>query len=119
MFHIGMGVDPSGILSYDRGHGIVTQAYSALGNNPFLGKHASDDILKGNLTTRIAAKHNVSTVQIALKWIVQKGVPAVTKSHSAAHLQQDLDLWSFELDDQDVKDLDEHTSFDRNFSSFA
>jgi len=120
MFHLGMGIDPSNILSYDRDHGIVTQAYSTLGNNPLTGSGPMKDIISGELTTRIAAKHNVSTVQVALKWIVQKGVPAITKSHSAAHLQQDLDLWSWDLDEEDVDELDAwRLPFWTNFSSFA
>lgn len=120
MVHIGMGVDPSNIVSFDRDHGVVTQAYSALGNNPVGPMHPSDDILKGPLTTEIAVKHNVSTVQVALKWIVQHGIPAVTKSHSAAHLRDDLDLWSFDLDEHDMQRLDDHRlPFWTNFSSFA
>jgi len=119
MFHLAMGVDPSGIISYDKRHGVVTQAYSALGNNPITGKPMKD-ILDGNLTTGIAKKHNVSTVQVALKWIVQHGVPAVTKSHSADHLRQDLNLWSFDLDDGDMRQLDSwRAPFLTNFSSFA
>ena len=32
----------------------------------------------------------------------QLGIPAVTKSSSLEHLQQDLDLWSWDLDAKDV-----------------
>merc|ERR1712139_307144 len=91
-------------MSYDKSHGVVTQAYSALGNTPWT-KHANPDILHGSLTSGIAKSHNVSTVQVALKWIVQQGIPAVTKSSSLAHLQSDVDLWSWDFTSDEVTSL--------------
>lgn len=104
MYHVGMGRDPGGIVSYGKSHGVVTQAYSVLGNTPWT-HHADPKILKGNVTSAIAARHNVSTVQLALKYIVSQGVPAVTKSSSPAHLKADLDLWSWNLTDDEMGQL--------------
>lgn len=104
MYSMGMGEDPDGRMTSDKKRGVVTQAYSALGNTPW-AKHANPDIISGNLTTRIAKKHNVSTVQVALKYIVSQGIPAVTKSSNPKHLASDLDLWSWDLDDDDKKAL--------------
>eukprot|EP00930_Biecheleria_cincta_P087186 TRINITY_DN76437_c0_g1_i1.p1 TRINITY_DN76437_c0_g1~~TRINITY_DN76437_c0_g1_i1.p1 ORF type:complete len:330 (-),score=62.85 TRINITY_DN76437_c0_g1_i1:171-1160(-) len=109
MYHAGMGVDPKSFFSYDKSHGVVTQAYSALGNTPWT-KQANPELLHGNMTTKIAQNHKVSTVQVALKYIVQKGIPAVTKSTSLAHLQSDLDLWSWDLNDDEVAVLDAYKS---------
>lgn len=65
MYHVGSGVDHAAkaLLSYHKEHGVVTQGYSTLGNTPW-GHHASQDILHGPVTTAIAKKHNVSTVQV-------------------------------------------------------
>jgi len=104
MYHVGMGADPAGIVSYGQKMGVVTQAYSSLGNNPFT-QHADVRILKGNLTTGIARSHNVSTVQLALKYIVSQGIPAVTKSSNPAHLRSDLDLWSWDLSQEELGQL--------------
>merc|ERR1719181_532924 len=104
MFHVGMGVDPSGIMTYGASKGVVTQAYSALGNTPW-NKHANPDIIHGTVTGTVARAHNVSNVQVALKWIVQQGIPAVTKSATLAHLQQDFDLWSWNLTAEEVTTL--------------
>eukprot|EP00419_Tripos_fusus_P000076 CAMPEP_0172684368 /NCGR_PEP_ID=MMETSP1074-20121228/19504_1 /TAXON_ID=2916 /ORGANISM="Ceratium fusus, Strain PA161109" /LENGTH=333 /DNA_ID=CAMNT_0013503369 /DNA_START=75 /DNA_END=1076 /DNA_ORIENTATION=- len=104
MYHVGMGADPGGIVSYGRKMGVVTQAYSSLGNNPFT-KHADVRILKGNLTTGIAKSHNVSTVQLALKYIISQGIAAVTKSSNPAHLKSDLDLWSWDLSEKEMDQL--------------
>mmetsp|Transcript_13933 Transcript_13933/g.31374 ORF Transcript_13933/g.31374 Transcript_13933/m.31374 type:complete len:330 (+) Transcript_13933:48-1037(+) len=107
MYHVGMGVDPKGLMSYGAERGVVTQAYSALGNTPW-GGHASKDILAGNLTTAVAKAHNVSTVQIALKWITKQQIPLVTKSSSEDHLAQDLDLWSWDITDDELSALNNH-----------
>jgi len=96
MYHLGMGVDPAGFMTYAKRRGVVLQAYSVLGNTPWT-HHADDNILNGELTKKIGQAHNKSSVQVALKWVVTQGVPAVTKSSSPTHLAQDLDLWSWDL----------------------
>jgi diketogulonate reductase-like aldo/keto reductase len=168
MYHVGSGVNDAaqGLLAYHKEHGVVTQGYSTLGNTPW-GHHASADILHGPVTTAIAKKHNVSTVQVspsgalvqgphasmhccppwqhpkptldtwrlpdtrldfphasplqvALKWVIQRGVAAVTKSGNPAHLASDLDLWSWDLDDADMAKLDGHKSADSpSYPSYA
>ncbi|CAE8620209.1 unnamed protein product [Polarella glacialis] len=106
-FHLGMGTDPAGFVSYHKKMGVQLQAYSVLGNNPI--KHsASEEILRGNLTTSIGKSHNKSSVQVALKWVVDQGIPAVTKSANAKHLKEDLDLWSWELTAAEKEALDNH-----------
>lgn len=106
-YHLGMGVDPHGMMTYAKDRGFHMQAYGALGNPPLDPRDpgASPEIMHGNLTTRIARAHNKSTAQVALKWIVEQGVPAVTKSLSPDHLSQDLDLWSWHLDSDELRDL--------------
>jgi len=121
MYHLGSGVNTKAqdLIAYHKEHGIVTQGYSTLGNTPFT-HHASADILHGNLTTSIAAAHNVSTVQIALKWVVAQGIVAITKSSNPKHLASDVDLWSWNLTDADMAALNGHRSPDSpSYPSFA
>ena len=120
-YHVGSGVNDHAneLIEYHKAHGVVTQGYSTLGNTP-LGHHASDDILHGNLTSSIATAHNVSTVQVALKWVVSKGIAAVTKSSNPAHLKSDVDLWSWDLTEDEIAALDAHKSPDSpSYPSFA
>lgn len=117
MYHIGMGVDPHGFMSYGRSRGVVTQAYSVLGNAPWSG-HAAEEITKGNLTSTIGLAHGKSSVQVALKWVVEQGVPAVTKSSNPAHLASDLDLWSWNFTADELSALNKHGS-PWGFPSFA
>ena len=46
---------------------------------------------------RVAQHHGVSAAEVALKWIVSKGVAVVTKSSNPSHLKQDLALFDFDL----------------------
>lgn len=107
-FHLVMGTDPSGFVSYHRAKGIQLQAYSVLANS--VTHHASSEIVSGNLTTSIGKAHNKSAVQVALKWVVSQGIPAVTKSSNFDHLQQDLDLFSWNFTTQEKQLLDAHST---------
>merc|ERR1712232_1215621 len=61
-FHVGMGPDPLGIMSYGRENGIITQAYSPLGD----GKEST--LTNGTLVITIGDAHNVSGPQVAMRW---------------------------------------------------
>lgn len=104
-YHIGMGPDPAGFKSFAEKHGVVLQAYSPLGNTPF-SHGPNPEILSGKFTTALAEAHGKSTVQVALKYLVQHGVAVVTKSSNPDHLAQDLDLWSWNLTDDEMQQAD-------------
>jgi diketogulonate reductase-like aldo/keto reductase len=107
MFHVGMGPQASldSLLDYHKQKGVVTQAYSSLGNTPWT-KQANPDILHGNVTSAIAKNHNKSTVEVALKYIVDKGILALTKSSNPAHLASNLNIFSWNLTDAEHRTLD-------------
>ena len=44
-----------------------------------------------------AAQHNVSAAQVGLKWIVQQGLPLATAVWRVDYMEEDLDLWGFNL----------------------
>lgn len=102
-YQIGMGPDPQGFKSLAEREGIVLQAWSPLG----MGGNGSSDVMHGNLTTSIAKKHGKSAVQVALKWIVSHNVSVSTKSMNPAHLRENLELFDFELDKEDMAALDQ------------
>lgn len=108
-YHLGMGADPKRFFSFGKAHGVVVQAYSVLGNFD-LTRQASSAILTSNVTKAIARAHGKSPVQVALKWVVSQGVPAVTKSANPLHLAADLDLWSWDLTPAQLDLLNAQTS---------
>ena len=96
-YHLGMGADPAGLHSYCASHGIVLEAYSPLAHGKALG---------GSAVAAVAAAHKKSAAQAALAYVVQRGMPVVTRSSSALHLKADLDLWSWNLTTVEYASLD-------------
>ena len=118
--HVGMGPDPGGVKSFCAAHGITLQAYSPLGAG---GKAHTSELISGELVSRIAAKHPpVSGAQVALRWLVQHGVPFSTKSTSEAHLRDSMAILSnktITLDAADVAALDTHVTHPTETYSFT
>lgn len=110
-YHVGMGLDPKGFMTYAQQRGMIIQAYGSLGNPPLDPRDPgpSPIILHGNTTSQIGRAHNKSSVQVALKWLVDQGIPAITKSSNPEHLAEDLDLWSFNLTYEETSALNAMT----------
>jgi 2,5-diketo-D-gluconate reductase A len=51
----------------------------------------------------LASKHGVAEAQILLRWGLQKGFGILPKSTKPDRIRQNIDLFSFELDAQDMK----------------
>ena len=54
--------------------------------------------------------HNKSGVQVALKWVWANEVPLVTRSGNPLHLAQDMDLFGWELREDEKARLDNETT---------
>merc|ERR1712066_1108219 len=91
-------------VQYCRQKNITVQAYSPLGS--WTGP-TSKSVFKDATVLKIAAAHNVSAAQVALKWIVQRGDILAVLSANKAHQANDADLFSpdFQLSDSEMKDL--------------
>jgi diketogulonate reductase-like aldo/keto reductase len=100
-YHVGMGDDPHTLLSYCAKKGIVIQAYSPLGNGKLISDAALSDIGK---------PMGKSAAQVALKWIVDKGLPLATKADKAEYLKEDIDLFSWNLTSTDTAKLSAMTT---------
>merc|ERR1712113_1357039 len=90
-WHVGMGPDPQGIVSFCKKNGISYQSFSPLCGP--CGKDAQHEIFSGELTTSIGKGYGASGAQVALRWLVENGSPVIPKSSKINHLHEDLDLW--------------------------
>ncbi|SMH46404.1 2,5-diketo-D-gluconate reductase A [Rathayibacter oskolensis] len=81
------------LRAFDAAHGIVTEAWSPL---------ARGRLLEEPVLARIAAKHGVSPAQVVLRWHVQLGVVVIPKSVTPARIAENLDVFGFALDDEDL-----------------
>merc|ERR1712137_1407451 len=113
-YHLGMGKDSQGFVSHAKENNMTIQAYSTLANKPgyyfWESKGLNRRILTGEAfngeLAKIAQRHYRTSVQIALRWIVQKGFTALTKSMNPKHLYEDSQIYDFELSADDLKVLD-------------
>lgn len=53
----------------------------------------------------IAAKHGKTVAQVMLRWDVQDGVAAIPKSVHRKRMEENLDIWDFDLDAEDMAEI--------------
>jgi diketogulonate reductase-like aldo/keto reductase len=87
-------------------HGIVTQAWSPIGGITFYrdGNHSStlDDPTIGD----IASAHGKTAAQVMLRWGLQHGRSVIPKSTKPNRIAENIDVFDFELSDDDMTALD-------------
>ncbi|MGC9523734.1 MAG: aldo/keto reductase [Anaerolineae bacterium] len=90
------------LLDYCKEHNIVVTAYSPFGNGSLIG----DATLN-----RIAAKYDKNMPQVVLNWLVRKGMVVIPKSKNPDHIEANMDIFDWELEEEDFEAID---SLDRS-----
>lgn len=93
----------SDMRAFHREHGIATEAWSPLAQGALLSDRA---------VTGLADKYGKTPAQIILRWHLQLGNIVIPKSVTPERIGSNLDVFDFELDDDDVaviSDLDTGT----------
>jgi 2,5-diketo-D-gluconate reductase B len=86
------------VLSFCRDHDIAVVAYSPLAQ----GKATNDRRL-----AEVGSRHGKTAAQVALRWLTsQPGVAAIPKATSKEHLETNLDVFDFELSDEEISLID-------------
>jgi diketogulonate reductase-like aldo/keto reductase len=90
------------MVAYCEQEGIHFQAYSSLGV-----RNTDTNLLFTNAAVhRIAVKHGVTVAQVLLRYSVQRGISVLPKATHEDHIAQNIDLFAFCLDTEDVGELD-------------
>ena len=55
----------------------------------------------------VASAHGKTASQIALKYLLNYGIPVLPKSSKAAHLKENIDLFDFELEEEELSMIEE------------
>lgn len=55
--------------------------------------------------TRIGQKYGKSAAQVALRWNVQRGVTVIPKSVHKERMEQNMDIWDFQLSSEDMAEI--------------
>lgn len=79
-------------------YGVTPMAWGPLAE----GKHG---IFTHPVLTKIADKYGKSTAQIALKWNVQRGVVIIPKSTHIERMEQNIDIWDFDLTADEMAEI--------------
>ena len=93
---------------YMKEHGTVMQAWAPLAQG--IGNVA------GNATlAKIGEKYKKSAAQVALRFLVQRGIPVIPKSRHKERLKENMALFDFSLSEEDVSEI---RGLDRNDTLF-
>lgn len=98
-------LDQSEVLEKCSEHSMMLTAYSPL---------ARGDVIGNQKLEEIGEKYGKSEVQVALRWLIQQdNVTAIPKATSEEHIVQNLDIFDFELSEQEMETISELGGNDR------
>lgn len=64
------------------------------------------DMLHDDTIKRIAAKHKKTSAQVMLRYLIQRNIVPIPKSVTPARLKENIDVFDYALDADDMKALD-------------
>ena len=76
---------------------VALAAYSPLGT----GRHLSNETVR-----EVAQRLGRPPAQVLLRWCVQRDVPVIPKSTHRERIEENADIFSFQLSDEDMRELD-------------
>jgi diketogulonate reductase-like aldo/keto reductase len=84
------------LVKYCRDNGIVVEAYSPL---------AHGTPMDNPVIAAIAKKHGKTYAQIMLRWCLERDFVIIPKSVTPSRIQENIDIFDFRLDDEDLTAL--------------
>ena len=91
-------VQQENALAVMKEYGVVPEAWG-----PFAeGNHG---IFTHPVLTKIGDKYGKSAAQVALRWNVERGVVVIPKSVHKDRMEQNMNIWDFNLTDEDMAEI--------------
>lgn len=87
-------------------YGTVMESWFPLGGRGNTQTLFNDPVIAG-----IAAAHGKSSAQVILRWHLQAGNIAIPGSHNEKHIQENFEIFDFELTDEEMNQM---TALDKN-----
>lgn len=85
-------------LTLMKEYGVVPEAWG-----PFAeGNHG---IFTHPVLTEIGKQYGKTAAQVALRWNVQRGVVVIPKSIHKNRMEQNIDIWDFQLSEKDMAQI--------------
>jgi diketogulonate reductase-like aldo/keto reductase len=74
-----------------------------------------NNLFHNELLISIGKKYNKSVAQVVIRWLTQRGVVAIPKSTHKERMEENLNIFDFELSSEDLKAI---KTLDSNKSAF-
>ena len=81
-------------------YGTVLQSWSPLAC-------AKGNIFHNLILINIADAHNKTVAQIALRWLIQRGIPIIPKSVHKERMKENIDILDFELSNDEMEKINQ------------
>lgn len=83
-----------------------------------LGGEGADGVVKSELLIAIGQKYGKSAAQVALRWLIQRGIVAIPKSSHIERMQLNFDIFDFALSHDDMAHIETMNQSDAGFINF-
>lgn len=96
------------LIKFCADRGIAVTAYSPFGSPKRPWAKPGDPVLHldDSKLVKIAEKYGKTTAQVILRYIIQEGAIPIPKSSNKERIKQNIDVFDFELDDEELAVLD-------------
>ncbi|NDV82548.1 aldo/keto reductase [Bacteroides sp. 51] len=81
--------------------------------SPFAG--GRNGVFDNPILAAIGKKYNKTNAQVVLRWIIQRGIVTIPRTADKGYMQENLDVFDFELNKTDLKQI---ASLDLNITQF-
>ncbi|KAJ9598313.1 hypothetical protein L9F63_010991, partial [Diploptera punctata] len=94
------------LIAFCKEKGIIITAYSPLGSPNAIAKETTQAPLQDPKLQELAKKYNKTVAQIILRYLIQHGTVPIPKSSNKKRLQENFDIFDFEISKEDKNAID-------------
>lgn len=92
-------VQQNGIQPYLAAYGTRMTAWGPLGGQ------GSDAVTGSEVLRNIGSKYGKTPAQVALRWLLQRGIAAIPKSKHRERMEENINIFDFSLSDDDMRQI--------------
>lgn len=92
------------LIHYCQDNGIVPEAMSTLSH--YHSNEVRKEIIENEDIVAIGKRHSKSPAQVVWRWLYQQGVSIIPKSTLDQHLKENISIYDFELDIEEMSRID-------------
>ncbi|MBO5539463.1 MAG: aldo/keto reductase [Muribaculaceae bacterium] len=84
-----------------------------------LGGQGVEGVVKSELLASLGEHHGKTAAQVGLRWLTQRGIVAIPKSTHRERMEQNLDIFDFELTADEMHQIEALNQHDQGTINFA